>query len=300
MEYLTREELLKAKDSNGENSEFTDEEIYDLLREISEIDEDIEEEEESSEELNTKYGFDRDGNIQDKNEDLESDSANDAFEAEEAEEPEKTEEAKETIKESPNMHLYLVRRQLHTSLQRAAFDQSEISLDMPMNIQKARYLVSILTEGDRLMVNKYEELINKRIAFLLKLFIPKRLRTAYKYFPNSVKTCPGFIYTTSTLNDDKIAFYAKPICPYFLEQGSELAFIMSNSNETLIKRLDNFIYKYNKSIDRLAKKEIAIARSLKTGKVYTYFDLLKHNVIWFSALYKGLTGKTLNLDKPNK
>ena len=187
------------------------------------------------------------------------------------------------------------RRIMKTRLQRAAFSQTDIDLSKSIEADLLKKLIVILTEGKRNMVKKYEAYIEKRVTDLLRPLIPKALRTVYTRHPQSVRPCPGFIYQASERYGKSKTYYVKPNLPYFFEQGTENE-MLHTGRPDLIDGLDKAVLNYHLTKQELFEKEISIAARLQKHRLYTYFDLLKFNVMWFNALYEHLTGHVLCLD----
>lgn len=185
------------------------------------------------------------------------------------------------------------RRLLKTRLQRAAFDQSEIPLTKQLTPNDIRTLITILTKDKRDLMFKYEKYAHKRLTDLLRPLIPKSLRRAYTDYPQSVLSCPGFMYRVVT-KDQKYTFFTKPDIPYYFEQGTELE-QLKGIYPPFITKIDQAIISYYQCREELFEKEVSIASRISKHVIHTYFDLLKFNVMWFNALYEHYTGKVLCL-----
>ena len=178
------------------------------------------------------------------------------------------------------------RRAMKMRLHRAAFAQTDIELSETIGETRLRDLISILTAEKREMLKKYEAYIEKRINDLLKPLIPKSLRTVHAAYPQSVKSCPGFIYRASEEYGKSRTYFIKPDLPYFFEQGTEVEHLIRLSRPEFIERLDRAVLNYHLTKQELFEKEISIATRIKKHRLYTYFDLLKFNTMWFNALYE--------------
>lgn len=187
------------------------------------------------------------------------------------------------------------RRLMKTRLHRAAFNQNEIELSEEIGNDLLKKLIVILTAEKREMLKKYEAYIEKRITDLLTPLIPRALRLAYSKYPQSVKANPGFIYKASEKYGKSKTYFVKPNLPYFFEQGTECETLHS-SRPDLVERLDRTVLNYHLTKQELFEKEISIAARIQKHRLYTYFDLLKFNAMWFNALYEHLTGHVLCLN----
>lgn len=186
------------------------------------------------------------------------------------------------------------RHLMKTRLHRAAFDQTDVELSGSISNDLLKELIVILTAEKRALVKKYEDHIERRITNLLAPLIPKILRTTYNRHPQSVKSCPGFIYRSSEKYGKGRTYFVKPKLPYFFEQGTE-SDVLHASDPSLVSRLDETVLNYHLAKQELFEKEVSIAARIQKHRLYTYFDLLKFNVMWFNALYEHLTGHVLCL-----
>ena len=183
---------------------------------------------------------------------------------------------------------------LKTRIQRSAFDQSELPLTERLSKDDIKLLIDALTEKQVALVEHYTLYITARIKALLLPFIPGVLRKAYRRFPNALKECPGFLYRTEEDYGNKI-FFVKPQIPYFIEQGTEMDFIRSLDESHNVAAIDKAVSNYHQARERLFTKETGIAAAIPRYGLKTYFDLLNHNVVWFSSFYLKKTGKPLKL-----
>lgn len=183
---------------------------------------------------------------------------------------------------------------LKTRIQRSAFDQSEIPLTQKLSKDDIKLLIDALTEKQVALVEHYALYITASVKTLLLQFIPGVLRRAYRQYPNSLKECPGFLYRTKENYGNKI-FFVKPQMPYFIEQGTEMDFIRSIEEAYNVAAIDKAVFNYHQARERLFTKETGIAAAIPRYGLKTYFDLLNHNVVWFSSFYLKKTGKPLKL-----
>ena len=187
------------------------------------------------------------------------------------------------------------RRLLKTRIQRAAFDQSEIPLTQKLTNEDVKMLIEVLTEEQVNLVERYAVYITARVKALLLPLIPSQLRRSFKEFPHSVKACPGFLYRASEEYGKGTTFFVKPEVPYYFEQGYEMEVLRKNIRPEYICAIDRAVLKYHQSRERLFNKETSIASSIPKYGIKSYFNLLNHNVIWFSKLYLKKTGTPLKL-----
>ena len=155
-------------------------------------------------------------------------------------------------------------------------------------------LIEAVTEEQAGLVEYYSVYITKRIKALLTPLIPSILRAALKSFPNSVKECPGFLYRVCDEEGKEKVFFVKPPIPYFIEQGTEMQVIKS-CDPAHVQSINKAVLRYHNHREKLFAKETAIASAVSRFGIRSYFNLLNHNVIWFSRLYLKKTGKPLKL-----
>lgn len=175
-------------------------------------------------------------------------------------------------------------------IQRLAFSQNCIRLSDPIGNENIKLLVSLLVEEHTRMINKYSNLINKRLAMLLNIFIPRRLRLCKMLYPESIRVSPGFLYKASKEYGNNLTFWATPNVPYYFAQNTEQKILIKNKPEFLVS-IDKFVTFYHEHNNKRAKKELKYASLIIQKGVYTYFDLLKLNPFWFETLYNNIIKK---------
>lgn len=178
-------------------------------------------------------------------------------------------------------------------IQRAAFNQEFIDLSKPIEENHYKLLIKILTSNLTGRVEYYEQFLNERIARLLMPFVPKTLKRCFKRFPQSIKTCPGFIYKASEEYGQSQIFYAAPNIPYYFEQGTEMTVLRNMPHPEFLFTVDKAVVRYNYNRDKLFRKEATYAGKLIRLRKNTYFELLKYKPVWFEKLYNGLSEKPL-------
>lgn len=206
--------------------------------------------------------------------------------------------AEETSTDRPVLSKYnnvdLHKLALKTSLQRAAFDQSEINVYEPLDRSELKRLIELLTEKLKAHSLKYENKINLHVAKLLSKHIPWQIRKLYADYPMCVRRSSGFLYRATQDGVTKV-FFVHPDVPYYFEQGTEMEFLRAVYPDMLSK-IDKWVFCYYNAQTCLIEREVSIATALSRRRMSTYFDLLKYNVRWFDVLYKDKTGKSL-IDK---
>ena len=181
-------------------------------------------------------------------------------------------------------------------IQRDAFSQDIIDLNSFIPRKHLQLLIEILTRGYVKGMERNIRFVNKRIAYLMFPYVPKCLKIAYKYFNSSIKMCPGFLYRASEEYGKSKTIWVTPIVPYFLEQGTEMDFLLER-RFTYLKAIDRSVAAYWYYRDKLAMKEANYAaklvRNLRKG---TYLELLKYNPYWYHKLFVELKA----IDDENK
>ena len=194
---------------------------------------------------------------------------------------------------SENTRAYHQRRK-HDKIQinRAAFDQTDLTLNDVVTQDQLKMLIADLTSEHTRMIEKLFTYINKRVNDLLRPLIPRAIRVCAERYPHSVVFSPGFMYQASKEYGENKLFWVTLTCPYYFLQGTEQDALL-HAKPDLLYSVDKAIvqYYYHKGV--LAEKEVKYATSLVNKKIKTYFDLLKYNPFWFAKLYKLLTNKTL-------
>lgn len=175
-------------------------------------------------------------------------------------------------------------------IQRQAFSQNCIRLSDPIGNENIKLLVSLLVKEHTRMIDKYSTLINKRLAMLLNIFIPRRLRLCKMLYPESIRMCPGFLYRASKEYGNNLTFWAMPNIPYYFTQNTEQKILIENKPEFLVS-IDKFVAFYHEHNNKRTKKELKYASLIIQKGVYTYFDLLKLNPFWFETLYNNIIKK---------
>lgn len=172
-------------------------------------------------------------------------------------------------------------------IQRDAFSQTLVPLSNAIDKEELKYLISELVQSHTVMIDKYENFINKRITILLNPLIPRRIRMCKIMYPQSVKHCPGFLYTASEEYGKGLSFWTMPDIPYYFEQNTEQRILAENKSDFLFA-IDKAITNYHMHIEKRTKKELKYASTLVQKKVYSYFDLLRLNPFWFEIVYNRL------------
>lgn len=175
-------------------------------------------------------------------------------------------------------------------IQRKAFNQEFISLSSLIGNENIKLLISLLVKEHTRMIDKYTAYINKRLAALLRPFIPRRLRMCKSLYPDSIKICPGFLYKASIEYGAGLTFWAMPDIPYYFTQNTEQKILIEHKSPFLINVDQSIKLRHEHAIKR-ADKELKYASLIFRKKVCSYFDLLKLNPFWYETLYNYLKNK---------
>ena len=191
-----------------------------------------------------------------------------------------------------NAEYVRLRKQRKISIQRAAFNQSDIYLSNVMPKEAFTSLIKSLTDEHRAIMGKLHEYINRRLTVLLKPLIPRIVKTCAERYPQTMQHSPGFMYKASNEYGSGKCFWATPDIPYFFIQGTEQDVLKKNKPEFLF-RIDKAVAQYFYHDSVLAQKEVKFASVLISNNIKTYFDLLKYNPFWFEKVYVIQTNKPL-------
>lgn len=289
---------------NAENikqyGNLTEQELFDFLAEIKNVDEDIQEAQD-----------DADKNIALEEEHSDIDSINELRESAENLEveskygedawrslhygsailysPETKLKSRENVVaavRARNNHLRLERLQI----QREAFRQEYIRLSDEVGNDKIKLLLSLLVQSHTIMIDKYAEYINRRLAMLLRPFIPRKLVSCKKLYPDSVRVSPGFLYRASAEYGGGLTFWATPNIPYYFAQNTEQK-VLIECKAPFLFNIDKAVKLYHEHSIKRADKELRYASLIYRKKIKTYFDLLRFNPFWYDVLYKDLVNK---------
>lgn len=183
-------------------------------------------------------------------------------------------------------------KERNLEIQRKAFDQKLIDLNMVIPNHNAQLLISEL-------ISKYDELIAKNKAYAIKRIndlmrarTPQFLKAAFKRAPQAFLHHPGFMYKTTKIYAKEYEFWVPIDGPYYFEQGTESQMLHSKCGR-FVKQVDRAIYnifRYDAE-----KKQVAVDSALKLAhlKRGTYFELLKAKPEWFQILYDAIESKKL-------
>jgi hypothetical protein len=170
-------------------------------------------------------------------------------------------------------------------IQREAFNQTLLPLDKPMGSDNVKLLLRLLVSTHTEIIDKCENYINDRFTKLLRPYVPNSLKNCMRNYPNSIKRSVGFLYTTSEMPDGQTySFYVQPNLPCYFEQNTEPSVIVEEGKEKFLKNIDKAVRTYNLNYKERAQKEIRYATRIVNRDVVTYFDLLKLNPYWFERL----------------
>ena len=193
-------------------------------------------------------------------------------------EDDETEETEEAEKSTPRPAKSTLRR---TEITRWAFQQNDIDLSTIIPREHIQALIKVLTEPHIKAMEHYEEFINRRFTVLLGTLIPKTLKGYYNKYPQAFVRHPGFLYE----NPNGLLFWVLPKVPYFFRQGQEPE-ILRSAKPIYLTKIDQAINQYHEHQRLHGYKQVRYAMRFVRCKVVTYYDLLKHNAVWFEILHK--------------
>lgn len=183
-------------------------------------------------------------------------------------------------------------------IQREAFNQTLLPLDKPMGGDNVKLLLRLLVSTYTEIIDKCENYINDRFTKLLRPHVPNSLKNCMRTYPNSIKRSVGFLYTTSEMLDGQTySFYVQPNLPCYFEQNTEPSVIVEEGKEKFLKNIDKAVRTYNLNYKERAQKEIQYATRIVNRDVVTYFDLLKLNPYWFERLLHHVQNTNTGLPK---
>lgn len=175
-------------------------------------------------------------------------------------------------------------------IQRDAFRQEYIKLSDEIGNDKIKLLVSLLVKSHTVMIDKYAEYINRRLAMLLRPFIPRKLVLCKRLYPESIRVSPGFLYRASEEYGGGITFWATPDIPYYFAQNTEQDVLIERKPLFLVN-IDRAVKFHHEHSIKRSEKELRYASLIYKKKIKTYFDLLRLNPFWYDILYKDLANK---------
>lgn len=170
-------------------------------------------------------------------------------------------------------------------IQREAFNQTLLPLDKPMGSDNIKLLLRLLVSTHTEIIEKCEKYINDRFTKLLRPYVPNSLKNCMRIYPDSIKRSVGFLYATPEMPDEQTySFYVQPNLPCYFEQNTEPSVIVEEGKERFLKSIDKAVRTYNLNYKERAQKEVQYATRIVNRDVVTYFDLLKLNPYWFERL----------------
>lgn len=183
-------------------------------------------------------------------------------------------------------------KERHLEIQRKAFEQKLIDLNMVIPNHNAQLLISELIFKYDTLIAKNKEYAIKRINDLIKARTPQFLKAAFKRAPQAFKRHPGFMYKTEKIYAKEYELWVPADGPYYFEQGTESQMLHAKCGR-FVKQVDRAIYnifRYDAE-----KKQVAVDSALKLAhlKRGTYFELLKAKPEWFQILYNAIESKKL-------
>jgi hypothetical protein len=183
-------------------------------------------------------------------------------------------------------------------IQREAFNQTLLPLDKPIGGDNIKLLLRLLVSTHTEIIEKCEKYINDRFTKLLRPYIPQSLKNCMRLYPNSVKSSVGFLYTTAEMPEGcTYNFYVQPNLPCYFEQNTEPSIIVDKGKSMFLKNIDKAIRTYNLHTKERAQKEVQYATKIVNRDVVTYFDLLKLNPYWFERLLHHVQNTDTSLPK---
>lgn len=169
-----------------------------------------------------------------------------------------------------------------------AMNQNIIDLSSKIPVKQVQFLISLLTAPLHRTKELNSNFINRTIKNLLMARMPRCVKNAFRYHPQTIQTCKGFLYRASEEYGQSKTFWATPDIPYFHKQGTEMDYLMTNYGHCL-QYIDRGIVRYSKVVERLDYKEVRYAATLaKVLKKGTYLELVQYNAIWFHILFEEL------------
>lgn len=179
-------------------------------------------------------------------------------------------------------------------IQRKAFDQKLIDLNMVIPNHNAKLLISELMSKYDELIAKNKAYVHKRINDLMRARTPQFLKAAFKRAPQAFKRHPGFMYKTAKIYAKEYEIWVNIDGPYYFEQGTESEMLHAKCGR-FVKQVDKAIY--NLFRYDAEKKQVAVDSAIKLAhlKRGTYFELLQSKPEWFQILYDAIEAKKLKL-----
>lgn len=175
-------------------------------------------------------------------------------------------------------------KERNLEIQRMAFSQKVIDLNMVMPKEHVQLLISELLAKYNEQIAKNKAYAHKRINDLMRARTPQFVRQVYKRAPHSFKRCPDILYKTSKIYNKEYSLWFSIEGPYFFEQGTE-SDMLHKCCPKFIKQVDHAIYNIHRY--EAEKKQMAVDSALRVAnlKKGTYFELLQAKPEWFKILY---------------
>lgn len=187
-----------------------------------------------------------------------------------------------------------LRRLRILEIQRDAINSEFLPVYSEFTRENKTLLIELLTaEAYRIMVRS-EKFVNKRLEELLLPLIPTSIRRCAAYYPESIKFSPGFLYKASEEYGEGKHLWVTPKMPYYFSQGTEMDILRENNEDALYK-IDKAVATFHRCKNELADKEFRYALRIKDLK--TYYQLVKHNPMWYDKLKEELLKRKAEQDK---
>lgn len=183
---------------------------------------------------------------------------------------------------------YAKNKELKRKFANKALTQTDIDLNMVVPDKEMQLLISLLTQDYAKRRDRYLHYVHKSISRLLFAKMPRCVKNAFRYYPQTIRRCPGFMYQATEENGKGLKLWVTPDIPYFFSQGSEMDILLINFGDA-IPYIDRAVARYYACEARRVQKEVYFGSRLLTKMPHgTYMDLVKENAIWFNRLYEAI------------
>jgi len=170
-------------------------------------------------------------------------------------------------------------------IQREAMKSKAIDIYDTISKNELKQLIALLTKDYVALMDKCKKYIDKRLAQLLKPYIPLVLKQCKGRFPDSMIEHPGFVYVASNEYGKGILMWVNPDIPYYFAQGTEMELLREHEAKFMFA-IDKAVVQYDYNKKLLSEKEVKFAVRLRSCN--TFYDLVKINPFWYDILVQYL------------
>lgn len=169
-----------------------------------------------------------------------------------------------------------------------ALNSDYVDLNTPISVDNKKLLIEKLVKKNSTIMKGEETYINNTFTRYMGFLMPKDLLNAWKNYKDCMVPAPGFMYTASEEYGQGLSFKVNIDLPMYFSSDACTTFIDEHYPDLRCK-IDRAIAVFYRHKDERNKLEIRYAQTLT--KVTTYYQLLKHDPIWYDTLIKAMKEK---------